>query len=391
MQSDPSYITEIAYPAALHPEIGPRWLCYACAIAGVAATDCDAQFRYLELGCGPGTSLLHNARLFPNGYFVGCDLNPDHIALANKTAAGASNVELHTCSFADWAKSNPEPFDFVVMHGVLSWVNRQAQDELVAIVKDQLRSSGLLYVSYNCLPGWAPEMPLRHLLSELAEEETGGLRDRANQAWALARTMRDAGFKYFAGNAEVSAALDPPKDQPFGYLAHEYFNPHWRVFYSNEVAETFAAAGCELVGSATLTDNYDMLSLEPTQAKLIDGLQSVAMQELASDFATNRAFRRDIFAKSPTLLSDQESALALGNTPIALAKEPPLSPKVIVPRGALTFQKSFMDEVTSALTKSPVSISALSEYLAKGHGDIIGIRRNLEILVAARVLKPWPG
>ena len=72
--------------------------------------------------------------------------------------------------------------DFIVAHGVYSWVGAAQRQSIRRLVRDSLKPGGLLYLSYNSLPGWAGEMPLRKLLVELAAGDTGLTSARAARA-----------------------------------------------------------------------------------------------------------------------------------------------------------------------------------------------------------------
>jgi len=126
--------------------------------------------RVLELGCGEGMNLLPLAERFPSSHFVGVDFSPAQIGVGEevRAAAGIGNARL-VC--ADLREFEPEAgaFDYVIAHGVYSWVSDAVKDRLLKLCAHALASDGLAYVSYNVHPGWGLPGSLRAILrSELA-------------------------------------------------------------------------------------------------------------------------------------------------------------------------------------------------------------------------------
>jgi len=157
-----------------------------------------AGFRYLELGCGLGRSLTTLAAANPQGEFVGVDVNPEHVAAAEREAAsgGLANVRLVAADFATLPDDLGE-FDFITLHGVLSWVSPQVRESILAIARSRLAPGGLLLVSYNAMPGWAHLQPIRGILRQYAALRTGDSVQRIRDALAYLVFIRDRHAKYF--------------------------------------------------------------------------------------------------------------------------------------------------------------------------------------------------
>ena len=89
--------------------------------------------RVLELGCAEGMNLLPLAERLPRAEFVGVDLSANQIATAeaSRAACGIGNARfIH----ADLREFEPEAgaFDFVIAHGVYSWVPDEVKERLLA-------------------------------------------------------------------------------------------------------------------------------------------------------------------------------------------------------------------------------------------------------------------
>ena len=124
------YVTDASYAETFFRELSPTWLNYVAALNGAVARPLDTPFRYLELGCGFGGSTVVNAGAFPHAEFHGCDVNPAHVAGARRHAAALDlgNVHFHETTFAALAGRREPCFDFIVLHGVYSWVDAAARE-----------------------------------------------------------------------------------------------------------------------------------------------------------------------------------------------------------------------------------------------------------------------
>ena len=169
------YVTDVPYVYGFKPMLAPAWLDLVAVIGGVAPPARDGGFAWCDLGCGQGVSAAILAATHPAGSFYGIDAMPAHIEHAARLAAEADapNAEFHTADF-DAARALPLPrFDYIVAHGVYSWVDRPVRAQLRRLIDGHLKSGGLVYVSYNALPGWTGDLPFQHLARELAADLPG--------------------------------------------------------------------------------------------------------------------------------------------------------------------------------------------------------------------------
>src|SRR5436309_1556438 len=79
--------------------------------------------RVLELGCAAGGNIIPLAARNPNASFIGIDLSSAQVESGRARIAqlGLSNIELRCESFSD-AAAPDAAFDYIVCHGVYSWV-----------------------------------------------------------------------------------------------------------------------------------------------------------------------------------------------------------------------------------------------------------------------------
>jgi SAM-dependent methyltransferase len=400
------YVTDTPYADTFFRELSPAWLRYAAAVNGVAAPAIEGAFTYLELGCGFGSSTVINAAAYPLATFHACDFNPAHIDGGRQYARtlGVDNLTFHEDAFSALVDRDLPAFDFIVLHGVYSWVDADARAAVRALIDRRLKPGGLVYVSYNALPGWSHELPLRKLLVELAATETGTTGTQGMAAAATLAELRKADWRYFTANPAALGAVDAYLRGDGEYLAHEFMNAAWEPFYAVDVADDFAAIGLTFAGSATLVDNHAPLVLEAKAAEAIGALATDRQRQLATDFARNQRFRRDVFVKadessrrSGTALKGQpwekgrsETASPLASAPIGCATDvDDIGLSVRVPRGEIRFREAFIRDVRARLAQGSWRFGSLVASLADSGQDAAGIARNLMFLVAGGALAPF--
>lgn len=379
------YVTEIEYTYGYYRELCPGVLRLACLSAGLAPPSAKS-LNYLELGYGQGLSLnIHAAA--NQGVFWGTDFNPVQTAhaLAFAEASGASVTALNE-SFAELAARTDLPeFDVIALHGIWSWISDDNGRHIVDIIRRKLRVGGIVYISYNCFPGWAPAAPLRHLMKlhgDLAGAEATGMAAKVDAALAFAKQVVDSGALYFKGNPAVSERLTKITDQSRNYLAHEYFNKDWRITSFSELAETLEAAKLSFVASAHLIDHVDAVNLTPDGQKLLANVNHPVLRQSVRDYFVNQGFRRDIFMKGPRRLTSMENVEAMLSERFVLTTIAENVPrKVTGSLGEATLQDKVYDPVIAALAENKYSPKLLRELVVHPNIRSLQLGQVLQALV----------
>jgi SAM-dependent methyltransferase len=198
-----------------------------------------------ELGFGQGLSL--HAAAQPGMQYWGTDFNPDQAAFAQSLAhASGSGTRLFDQSFGEFCTRADLPdFDYIGLHGVWSWVSNENRAIIVDFIRRKLKVGGVLFISYNTLPGWAARIPMRHLFAQHAQMMSApgqGSMSRIDGAIAFAEKLLATGPDYAAANPQVGDYLSQVKQQDRRYLAHEYFSRDWLPMHFADMAEWLAPA-----------------------------------------------------------------------------------------------------------------------------------------------------
>ncbi|WP_374299995.1 methyltransferase regulatory domain-containing protein [Paracoccus sp. (in: a-proteobacteria)] len=318
------YRRDTVYPAFFHREQSPVWLSTVCAALGRAA---PAGTRWCEIGCGQGYGMAILAAANPGMQFTGIDVNPDHIALARGRAEAA---DLDNAAFicADIRDDGvvEGSFDFIVTHGVMSWVDDAVHQAIASFVADRLSDDGVAAVHYTSEPGGAAFRAFHAVFRSVAHRS-----DPIAEGLRALTAMRDAKAGFFQLYPHASQTLDALLADPPEYVAHEYLNPVFRPLAFHEVEALFAPHGLSWLGSATPIENIDAVSIPSDAARAIAPVRERTLRETMKDMARNQALRYDLFARPAAALGDHAHLSLLRTTAWRLLPGAPAP-------GRLTFQ-----------------------------------------------------
>jgi len=284
----------VHYPLLAHAESHPDRLAVIARLHGIAAPPV-AKARVLDIGCAGGGNLASMAMSLPNADLFGIDISAAQIEEGRAAIAGAGigNVTLQELDF-EAARNSLKTFDYVIAHGVFSWVSRDAQDELFALIARCLAPNGVAYVSYNTRPGWQDFTAIREaVLYELRgvhEAKERIARARQYMAW-LRESIPDGGARGQRFIAEL-AGMEASDDQT---LLHDQLAP-----FNSPIAVNKLVARAARYGLWYLCDAQPPLSADHSmtlEAELARGRYSKELVEAEQhfDILSNTRFRRSLF------------------------------------------------------------------------------------------------
>jgi methyltransferase-like protein/ubiquinone/menaquinone biosynthesis C-methylase UbiE len=250
--------------------------------------------RVLELGCGDGGNLLSLAQTLPGARFVGLDAAASAIergeALA--AAAGLENVQLRVGNLEELPEEEWEAFDYVISHGVYSWIPPRARVGLLAGMRRHMAPEGVGYVSYNAYPG----SHLRDMARDILGYHVRGIKD-PQQKLAAARELM-----------QTIVAIEAPS--PYAQVLREHMERMLRystalLFHDDlaEVATPFyfhefiAHANHHQLAFLSEADMFEsqMREVPESAGRLMEGLgEDAVAREQYLDFFKNRMFRQTL-------------------------------------------------------------------------------------------------
>jgi methyltransferase-like protein/SAM-dependent methyltransferase len=342
---------------ATHPDC----LCVAGRLRGLAAAPAS-NCRVLELGCATGGNLIPMAYGLPDSRFVGIDLSPVQIAAGQELCrqVGLQNIELKTASIADLDESWGQ-FDYIICHGVFSWVPPAIRDKILWICRHLLAPTGVAYISYNTYPGWH----LKNIVRDLMRYHAAHFDDpqtKIHQARSILSFMAKASAGQNNPIARLLAeqAESMPDDADY-YLYHEHLEDSNQPYYFHQFVGMARGVGLNYLGEAWYHTQLDTLpediqeTLQAISSDLIDLEQYV-------DVINSRTFRR-------TLLCHEEAPIVQTPEPSvmdrmyfsALAKPESADPDVRTDAP----EKFRLDNGTTASTNMSLLKAALVELYSR--------------------------
>jgi methyltransferase-like protein len=307
----PTSYDVVPYESFPFAQTHPDRLATVARLFGMAPPPVD-RCRVLELGCASGGNLLPMALTLPDSTFVGIDLSARQVEDGHKmvTTLGLKNLQLQHRSILD-VDEHFGRFDYLLCHGVYSWVPNPVQDKILEICAQHLAPNGVAYVSYNTYPGWHMNGMLRDMMVYHARRYRQP-EDRVNQARALLDFLAQATSKQSnAFGTLLKEGLEAINRGRSSYLLHEYLEEVNDPIYFYQFVERATAHGLQYLGEAQigamLASNFP-----PEVAKTLHQLSSDLIEmEQFMDFVRGRKFRQ-------TLLCHQNVALRRQLTPQAL-------------------------------------------------------------------------
>jgi SAM-dependent methyltransferase len=282
----------------LHPDV----IGTTASLFGLDPAPAD-RCRVLEIGCASGVNLMAMAQYLRESRFVGIDLSPVQIAAGKEraAAAGLSNVALHACAVGDFP-ADAGAFDYVLCHGVYTWVPPQVQGEILAAVKRHLAPGGVGYVSYNTLPGWHSKRIISDIV-QYAGRKNQGAQARLEAGLAFLKLLLET---LPASEGAYDAALRHLgplvlKDQPI-YLIHEFLEGFNAPLYFHEFAAALANQRLQYLSEVAGPVAQTVLPRQVTEA-ISRWADDLTEWEQALDFCVGRTFRQSLVCHADVKLS----------------------------------------------------------------------------------------
>jgi SAM-dependent methyltransferase len=381
MSWNAGYVADVPYVGNYVHAMSPSWMTLAAIAARQIPPDINQTYRYLDLGCGYATTLLPLAAANPHAEFIGVDFMPEHVAFARRVTqrTGLKNVTVIEASFEDILQ-NPEqiggPVDFVMMHGVYTWVSPQTRQEIRSILQNHVKPGGLVYAGYNAHPGWTQSVPIQHLLFQIASQHQGTSVEKVIAAARFIKRLQEIDAPVVKG-IELPPSLkeaveDPDKLQPWsaGYLAHEYLNEFWQPMFFTDICKDFAEAKLSYVGGVRMMDHVESSAWNAEQKALIAEFKNPIAAESIMDMLMPSGFRRDVFARGHANLSDKHRHQRLMNTSFALTK--PLSlikPEFGFREHVVKINDALAEALATTLADGPASVAEIIQRLPAEYQD----------------------
>lgn len=302
----------VPYPIKSFPQTHPSKISVIARLFGMTPAPVE-KCRVLELGCAHGGNLVPMAQELPDSQFLGVDLSARQIEAGKQLikGAGLTNIELRQANILDLTAADLGTFDYVIVHGVFSWVKKDIQEKVFSLARECLNPQGVAFVSYNTLPGWRMRGMLREMMmyhtSQFPDEAT-----KAKQAYALINFLQEnVDSKDNPYGLLLKSELEAIKGFDISYFLHDFLEETNEPCYFNEFIGRAMGHGLQYLGESSFSSMLVNNLPEKAAATLQNLSKNIIATEQYMDFLRNRPFRQTLLCRREVSLVRNVDATAL--------------------------------------------------------------------------------
>ena len=293
---------EVPYESYAYRDTHPDHLYLAGKLFGMNPPDFKTA-RVLELGCAAGGNLLPYALAFPESKCIGIDLSIEEINEGNhiKNALKVKNVELLQKDIMKIGKDFGT-FDYIIAHGVFSWVPDFVRDKILELCRNNLSENGIAMISYNAYPGWHGVTALRDIMryhSQAFKEP----REKVMQSRSLLNFLSQNAPKTHTFYKEfIDKERETLSNANETYIYHDHLADINNPYYLYQFNDMLVKSDLQYVGDTSLTSMY-LKNMGTAAAAQFSKLKDHIRQEQYIDFLLNRRFRMSIVTHAAVKLN----------------------------------------------------------------------------------------
>lgn len=295
--------SELGYKSMPFPYTTPATLEAYAALVGISAPN-PKTARVLELGATYGGNIISQALFNPDATFVGIELSQEQVEKGNEVIAnaGLTNVSLVQSDIASIG-SEIGTFDYIIAHGVYSWVDDGVKDALLRLIDEHLAEDGIAYISYNTYPGWHTMDEVRQLMMFSNRDKTQfNHKEKVLHGKTIGSIVGSQILKYDnlkERNSKFLGALRSVMQKDEYYVGHDHLEPNNDPVYFYQFNDHLGAHNLAYLCDADLT----LSMVRSFDADIADTLDKLAFndhvaQEQYLDFMLDTTFRKSIICKA---------------------------------------------------------------------------------------------
>lgn len=312
---------EVPYPSYTHPRTHPDRLFTLAKFLGMNPAPIE-NCRVLELGCGDGLNLTSFAYDLNDATFVGIDLSAKHIEQGKDliSTLELKNITLEQKDVMEIDESFGE-FDYIIAHGLFSWVPDFVADKVLEICSRNLAKNGVAYISYNTYPGYhmrqmVREMTLHHI-SQIEEPMRRITQGAAFVKFIADSTKPSTSFSEIMQHELNDISEKRPEDLIYDTLA-DCNNPMF--FY--EFMERADKHDLQYISEIYYSDTQGTSFTSDVRALLAKMEHDVVDREQYIDFICGKRFRMSLLCRKDIKLNRYPKPEQLSNLLIESLSNP---------------------------------------------------------------------
>ena len=292
---------EVPYKSISFPETHPLNQKIILGLLGFETPETE-KARILEIGCSFGGNLIPFALNNKEADVIGIDLSEYQINEGKKIVEkmGIKNLKLYPINILEYNNEFGQ-FDYIICHGVFSWVPEAVQEKILKVIKESLVENGSAVISYNTYPGWKKLDILKDMMNfreNIFQKNSSENMADGKIEKRIGRGKETLGlFEKFSNiiDDDFKETIEIVKNKENHYLYHEYFESDNNPLYLQEFNEKLLNNDLIHICDTTLSKSFiadNRLELEEYISS--ECKDNNILREQYYDFIYNRQFRSSI-------------------------------------------------------------------------------------------------
>lgn len=260
--------------------------------------------RVLELGSSFGGNIITQALYNPEAEYVGIDLTAEQVRKGNEIIEkiGLTNIKLIEKNILD-VNEDFGKFDYIIVHGVFSWVPENVKDKIIKICNENLNEEGIAYISYNTYPGWKEPDKIREMMiyanKYFPEISLGDKNQRGKAFISIVAEQMKLYEDIVEKKGDFIKQIEELLEMQDYYVAHEYLESFNHPLYLNEFVDLIKKENLQYVSDVALRLSIISTYNQDTVNKLQQLSQGDhVIKEQCLDFILDTKFRRSLICKN---------------------------------------------------------------------------------------------
>ena len=321
-----------------------------------------------ELGCGTAMNLIAMAYFNRETTFLGIDYSEVSIEIATsiKNKLDLTNIRFLARDIRGLKPSLLPKSDYVIVHGLYSWVPEDVRNAILLFCVDNLKHEGLAYISYNAKPGWFTRNLVRETLlrSSRVHEAPDDKKGEAAKEEAR-RLLLDLPSKEYASAVLLANELERVIQGKDWYVFHEYLAEFNQGFWLREFVENAKVLGLRYVADAQFCRPEGQVPSALKTSLSKSGLNTVEQEENA-DLLCHRHFHASILCRSDAPRTNGTREEVIEKAYIAAFLRPLSDPFYLDDGSPESFQDVNGYEVTVDASMTKAAILILADQWPRG-------------------------
>jgi methyltransferase-like protein/2-polyprenyl-3-methyl-5-hydroxy-6-metoxy-1,4-benzoquinol methylase len=285
----------IPYPSKIFSQTNPDRLATMARLYGIEPPDFE-NCRVLELGCGNGSNLLAQSFVFPEIEFVGIDLAENHIADAKQSARELNlpNVVFHQMDVMQMQPEEFGKFDFIIAHGLISWIPEAVRERVFEIYRENLQPNGVGYVSYNAYPGAHLREMTRRMMRYHTRDCAEPL-EKVQKAITFLAFLTENSVERKSFQPVLKSELERHFEHDTADIFHDDLADFYQPFYFSEFASLLEKHGLQYLSEAEVAA-MSTASFSKEARQMLENLDAIEREQYM-DFLRGRFFRQTLVCR----------------------------------------------------------------------------------------------